>query len=98
MCRFLLISLGLLIALPAVVASDPPIGLPTQVQTIDELVERGWKDFEIRPAKEVDDAIWCRRVFLDVIGRIPTTAELKEFVERSRQGQTRQVGGSTATR
>ena len=91
MCRSFLISFGLLIATSAVVAADPVSKLPRQVQTIDELIDRGWKDFDIRPAKEVDDATWCRRVFLDVIGRIPTTAELKEFVADRNQDKRGQL-------
>ena len=54
--------------------------LPAQVAIINQAIEQGWNDYEIRPAGEADDATWCRRVYLDVIGRIPTTKELREFV------------------
>ncbi len=51
-----------------------------QVALINELVEQGWRDYEIRtPAPEVDDMTWARRVYLDVIGRVPTVDELKSF-------------------
>ncbi|WP_068260616.1 DUF1549 domain-containing protein [Rubripirellula obstinata] len=46
---------------------------------INQLIQRGWADYEVRPAGEVDDGAWCRRVYLDVIGRIPTVEELAEF-------------------
>ncbi|MCO8122915.1 DUF1549 and DUF1553 domain-containing protein [Stieleria sp. TO1_6] len=46
---------------------------------INEAIEQGWVDYEISPAKEADDASWCRRVYLDVIGRIPNLEELQEF-------------------
>jgi hypothetical protein len=55
--------------------------LPAQVTLINEVIEQGWRDFEIRPAPDVDDATWCRRVFLDVIGRIPSGHELREFLD-----------------
>lgn len=55
--------------------------LPPQVVEINALIEQQWRDYEIKPAPEVDDSQWCRRVFLDVIGRIPSVAELKEFTE-----------------
>ncbi|WP_146514243.1 DUF1549 domain-containing protein [Rubripirellula amarantea] len=58
--------------------SQPPRQHPV-VAMIDEKIEQGWTDFEVRPAAEADDLTWCRRVFLDVIGRIPTVDELKEF-------------------
>jgi Protein of unknown function (DUF1549)/Protein of unknown function (DUF1553) len=54
--------------------------LPPQVAAINDAIEQGWRDFEVRPAPDTDDATWCRRVFLDVIGRVPTRTELTEFV------------------
>ncbi len=53
--------------------------LPSQVEKINQAIEQGWADYEIRPAKEADDLTWCRRVYLDIIGRIPTSEELKDF-------------------
>ncbi|MEO1528840.1 MAG: DUF1549 domain-containing protein [Planctomycetota bacterium] len=50
-----------------------------QVAMIDSAIAQVWADYEISPAKEAPDAIWCRRVYLDVIGRIPTLEELSEF-------------------
>ena len=55
--------------------------VPSQVALINDAIEQGWRDYEIRPAPEVDDATWCRRVYLDVIGRIPTLEELKTFLD-----------------
>jgi len=55
--------------------------VPPQVVEINSAIEQQWKDFEIRPAPDADDAAWCRRVFLDLVGRIPTLAELTEFVQ-----------------
>lgn len=49
------------------------------IAVIDELIEQTWRDYEIKPSDVVDDSVWCRRVFLDLIGRIPTLAELREF-------------------
>jgi hypothetical protein len=54
--------------------------VPSQVKMINDTIEQGWRDFEIRPASEADDATWCRRVFLDVVGRVPDQTELSEFV------------------
>jgi len=53
--------------------------LPPQVADINQAVEQVWRDYEIQPAPEADDAVWCRRVYLDIIGRIPTYDELTEF-------------------
>lgn len=56
-----------------------PERVPTQVVAINDQIEQVWKGFGIRPSAEADDAVWCRRVFLDVIGRIPTSEELADF-------------------
>ena len=74
--RCILIAALIVAAKPALAADE----LPAQVKMINAQIEQGWQDFEIRPAPEVDDRTWCRRVFLDVIGRIPTSAELKTFI------------------
>lgn len=48
---------------------------------IDVLLGDAWKNEKIRPAPPVDDRTWARRVYLDLAGRIPTTAELEEFLK-----------------
>ncbi|WP_231742020.1 DUF1549 domain-containing protein [Stieleria varia] len=54
--------------------------VPPQVISINESIEQNWTDYQITPAPEADDATWCRRVHLDVIGRIPTLEEMEEFM------------------
>lgn len=76
MSRYLLTLLACLISAPSLAADS---NVASQVEIIDELIEQGWRDFEIRPAPGVDDSTWCRRVYLDVIGRIPTIEELQQF-------------------
>jgi len=49
-------------------------------QAIDTFIAEGWKYNRIKPAAPADDRTWCRRVYLDLAGRIPTTAELDEFL------------------
>lgn len=66
------------LAAPAPVLADSSV--PPQVAMIDDSIAQVWKDYELRPVGEVDDAVWCRRVFLDVVGRIPKYSELVEFV------------------
>jgi hypothetical protein len=40
---------------------------------------KGWSDHGVRPSREATDEEWCRRVYLDLIGRIPTVDELNRF-------------------
>ena len=53
--------------------------LPTQVKRIDELIERDWAEYELKPSPEATDGEWCRRVYLDLIGRTPTVKETLDF-------------------
>ncbi|MEM9585697.1 MAG: DUF1549 domain-containing protein [Planctomycetota bacterium] len=60
---------------------------------INSEVEQVWRDYEIRPVAEADDMTWCRRVFLDVIGRVPTLAEMQEFTSDREPDKKAQLVG-----
>ena len=47
--------------------------------SIDAMLADSWRQGGISPAPVCDDAIFFRRVSLDLIGRIPTTTELDAF-------------------
>ncbi len=47
---------------------------------IDARIEAGWKKAKVTPAEPADDAMFLRRVTLDVLGRIPTVAETRGFL------------------
>ena len=63
-----------------VAAADESFGIP-QVRLINEQIAAGWADAELQPSAEATDGEWCRRVHLDLIGRIPTTDELVAFLK-----------------
>ncbi len=65
--------------------------IPPQVAEINASVEQQWIDYEIRPAPDTDDATWCRRVYLDVIGRIPTLDELTAFMQDKSSGNRQRL-------
>jgi hypothetical protein len=48
---------------------------------VDTLLGETWKEEKIRVAAPVEDRAWARRVYLDLAGRIPTSAELDEFLK-----------------
>jgi hypothetical protein len=54
-------------------------GIP-QVEAVNELVRKSWADHHLTPSPVATDGQWCRRVFLDVIGRIPRVDEFEKFV------------------
>lgn len=47
---------------------------------IDELVRQQWTDYEIQPSPPATDGEWVRRVFLDLLGRIPRSSEYRDFL------------------
>ena len=51
-------------------AEDEHFGIP-QVKFINEQIAAGWADGGLKPSDQATDGEWCRRVYLDVIGRIP---------------------------
>jgi hypothetical protein len=55
---------------------------------IDEIVEAGLAKKGVKPNAFAADDIWCRRVHLDLIGRIPTYDEMVAFLN-SRDPQKR---------
>ena len=77
----------LVLLVPSLNAVAQPPAVPAQVTVINDGIEEGWNDNEIRPAAEVDDSTWCRRVYLDIIGRIPNTTELAAFLKERGAGK-----------
>lgn len=56
-----------------------------QIREINLQIKQMWDEHELKPSPEATDGEWCRRVYLDVIGRIPTFRELDAFLkDRSR--------------
>ena len=51
-----------------------------EVRRINEEVRQVWKEYEITPSMAATDGEWCRRLHLDIIGRIPTVDELNAFL------------------
>ncbi|MFT5300074.1 MAG: hypothetical protein ACI814_000848 [Mariniblastus sp.] len=59
------------------------------VSRIDKLVGQVWDDYELKPSKPATDGEWCRRVYLDIIGRIPSVVEAREFTESRESNKKR---------
>jgi hypothetical protein len=57
----------------------PDYGLP-QVAEINKHIRQVWTDNNMQPSPPASDGEWCRRVYLDILGRIPSVQELREFV------------------
>jgi Protein of unknown function (DUF1549)/Protein of unknown function (DUF1553) len=49
------------------------------IAEIDRLIAEMWTANDVKESAAATDAEWCRRIFLDVLGRIPSVDELLEF-------------------
>lgn len=70
-----------------VASTDPPQRNRTRKQVDTELVSfvntklaDSWKDAQVTPSPAATDAEWCRRVYVRLLGRVPTRAELDRYV------------------
>ncbi len=69
----------------AVTSSDRDVSLSAegfglrQVSEINRAVREGWQAAGISPSKAATDSEWCRRVYLDLVGRVPTVEELQVY-------------------
>lgn len=71
-----------------VAASQRAFGSVTEA--VDQWMTESWKRLGVTPAAGIDDRTWCRRITLDLTGRIPTPVEVDAFLrlpEAWRRGQ-----------
>lgn len=70
--------------------SAPNFGL-SQVSQINLKINEGWQAAGLKPSKPATDAEWCRRVYLDLVGRIPTVEELKAYTSSPDENRRAQL-------
>lgn len=58
---------------------------------IDAQFEASWKQAQTEPAPKTTDAEFVRRVYLDLVGRIPSVAEVREFLADERPDKRTQL-------
>lgn len=51
------------------------------IQFIDQQIRQTWEDNDVKPSPVADDAEWVRRIYLDILGRIPEAKEVDEFLD-----------------
>ena len=81
-CKLALSGCAVFFTAFSVAYAQKPMPEPeiAQVKKINEVFSQQWKDYQINPSPVEADGKWCRRVYLDLIGRIPTFQELNSFV------------------
>lgn len=55
------------------------------IASINASLASRWKESGVRPSPAATESEWCRRVYLDSIGRIPTVEELERFLIDNRR-------------
>jgi hypothetical protein len=70
--------------LSASVAAHDPNALAAR---IDQHLVELWRQTGVEPAPQADDATFLRRTYLDLVGRIPTVAEVRSYLEDSSSGK-----------
>jgi len=51
-----------------------------QVAFINQQIRRVWEEYQLTPAPPATEGEWCRRLYLDILGRIPSIDEVRAFV------------------
>ena len=57
------------------------VSIPKAAAEIDAILAKHWKAQGVAPNAPASDEVFVRRVYLDLVGRIPTTQEARAFLE-----------------
>jgi mono/diheme cytochrome c family protein len=61
-------------------AARAPRTFATVKEAIDSMLEESWSRGSITPAPQLGEALLCRRLYLDLAGRIPSQTELDAYL------------------
>jgi hypothetical protein len=62
-------------------------GEDATVARINDHVQQAWSEAGLVPSSKANGGEWCRRVYLDVVGRVPTVDELQAFTSDRKRGR-----------
>jgi len=84
-CLFFLTSMPIWADQPASTVYPSLSGDQTTIKLIDQYIRAAWQENDLRQAKAATPAEWCRRLYLDLLGRVPTVIELEHFLTQKSQ-------------
>ena len=71
---------------PEKTGNDPwqalPLGL-NPARVIDLAIEEAWRSHDLQPTPAAGDAQFVRRLYLDLVGRVPRSSEASEFLSEA---------------
>ncbi len=73
------------------VARSPAAGAEQLAALIDRRIEAGWAEHSLSPSPPADEATFLRRVSLDLVGRIASVAETRQFLREDSAEKRRQL-------
>jgi hypothetical protein len=84
-------GMALVVSANAVSAAQLPAKIDAAALSaeIDRHIEARWAEKNLKPAPLADDAEFFRRLFLDLNGRIPPVAQLRDFLDDRRADKRR---------
>jgi hypothetical protein len=83
---------GSLQAAPARAADEPATSrAEVRLAFIDDLIRQAWDAAKIKPSRPATDEEFLRRVYLDLLGRIPTIEEAQGFLQSRDPGRRQKL-------
>ncbi len=71
--------------------SQSNVSSQAQIERINAEMAAVWKEYDIRPSTFASEGEWCRRLYLDLLGRIPTVDELQSFLKSRDKDKRRKL-------
>ncbi|HWE38152.1 MAG TPA: DUF1549 and DUF1553 domain-containing protein [Isosphaeraceae bacterium] len=88
--RFVLVAAAFAVASQALGADPKAKGY--RADYIDAMLKAAWDEAKLKPSPDAGDAAFLRRVYLDVLGRIPSVQEAEAFLrQKDRDKRLKQV-------
>ena len=97
MARFMgqITTCNVTIPLPGEVPAEVYEQLP-RVNFVDGLVWDKLQQLGITPSDSTSDPKYMRRVYLDIIGRLPNSQEVRDFLRSTEENKRSRIGRSSA--
>ncbi len=61
------------------------------IREVDSRIQEVWSERGLEPSREAEAGEWCRRLYLDVLGRIPTVPEVTKYLQDNRRDKRQRL-------